>query len=271
VGVGNGTIRHCALGNLVIPAARHGIHLVCRYSPRIAGGVRIEDVSFSNVVMDAVLPLFAHVGEGAERPAAIDRVSFSHVRVRADSGCYVAGNPDLPVRHLRFIDWDMVLYGGSDSEAFAAGPPNPLPLEARWTPGHTGDRTAAAMPAAIYATCLEDVAFDGLRVRWEGELGRAWRDGLFLDRADGVDLRGLHLGPPRADGAAVRLRHARAVSLRGCRAAAGTGTFLHMEDTPADAAPTALVGNDLQAAKTPARADGAVLQVGNLTADAGEG
>jgi len=34
VGVGNGTIRHCALGNLVIPAARHGIHLVCRYASR---------------------------------------------------------------------------------------------------------------------------------------------------------------------------------------------------------------------------------------------
>jgi hypothetical protein len=258
VGVGEGWIRNCSISNIVVPQARTGIGIMCRYSDRMPRGTRIESVAFSDFTMDCVLPVQVIVGAGAAHPGGLHDVSFSRFRVRAEAGMYLGGNPDLPIEGLRLQDWDLRLDGGTNNADFVDTVPYPYSIHG--CPGFDG---GPALPCAVYGTHLRDVLVGGLTLRWGDRLGKVWRDGLRFDQVEGLRIDTASLKQPGSNGgAAIHCRQTTGITVSGCEAQPGTTDFLHIEGGGTDTC--AVLGNQLMDAERPITSDGAVRESGNL-------
>jgi polygalacturonase len=228
VGVGDGEIRNCLFDNIVIAEASRGISVVCLYrkTQNSQHGTCIENVHFSDFLIDADVPVTMGVGEGAEKPAAMRDISFNRFRVTAWAAAQVAGNAQVAVQRVRFSDCRWTVRGGTENLAFQAELPQPLSHH-----GYRGRDGGPALPCAIYGADIEEIAFENLRLRWEG-ISAVWRDGIFLERARGVEVVRSTLRQPQAkSGAAVRCIHCEDIALENCRAAPGTQTFLQAEES----------------------------------------
>jgi len=259
VGVGDGVIRNCTISNIVITDSRTGINMVCRYSDRVPVGTCIENIRFSDFIIDAVLPIQVIEGAGAAEPAGIRDVSFSRFRVTGEAGFYIGGNPGLPIRHIQFNDWDVSLRGGAENCQLVEAVPYPYPVH-----GHPGTNGRPALPCAIYGTHLHDARFSNVRVRWADDLSPVWRDGLVFTDVDELILDRVALRQPRdGAGAAVRCRRVNDLLLNGARAQPGTHVFLQAEETPAGAR-LRCTGCDLAAAAQAFDTDADLGKAGNL-------
>ncbi len=258
VGVGEGWIRNCSISNIVVPEARTGICMVCRYSDRMPRGTRIESIAFSDFTMDCVLPVQVIVGAGAAHPGGIYDVSFSRFRVRAEAGMYLGGDPDLPISGLQLRDWDLRLDGGTDNTDFVESVPYPYPVHG--CPGFDG---GPALPCAVYGAHLQDVLVRDLTLKWGDRLGEVWRDGLRLDQVEGLRIDGASLRQPGSGGGtAIHCRQTTGITVTGCQARAGTTTFLRVEEGGSDTC--AVMGNHFIEAERPFASDGPVREAGNL-------
>jgi len=249
VGVGDGDIRNCTINNIIIPEARTAISIVARYSERVEHGASIERVLFSNMIADVCTPIVMDVGPGATRPAAIRDVSFSRLRFRAWAGSQLVGSPEVPLERIDIADVDWEIRGGTDNLSFLEQLPKRVSRL-----GYHGMNGTPALPCVLYATHAEDLVLERIRVRW-GEISKVWRDGLLIENSRDVMLSDLHLRQPREpDGAAVRSRANAGVTVRHCRAARGTGTFLLAEQSPPQTS-IRYSGNDMSDARVPAKCD----------------
>ena len=259
VGVGEGWIRNCSISNIVIPEARTGIQMVCRYSDRTPRGTRIESVDFSDFTMACVLPLHLIVGAGATEPGGIYDVSFSRFRVNGEAGMYLGGNPDLPISGLRLRDWDLRFDRGSSNLEYAGAVP--FPYSVYGCPGFDG---GPALPCAVYGTHLRDVLVSGLTLKWGDDLGEVWRDGFRFERVEGLRIENAILKQPRSrDGAAVHCRQTTGITVSGCEAPAGTTTFLQVEDGGPNAC-VSVLGSELTKAERAISSTVPVREAGNL-------
>ena len=258
VGVGPGVVRNCTLSNIVVTDSRTGINMVSRYCDWIGQGTRIENIRFSDFLMDTVLPVQITLGCKPAPPAAIRNVSLCRFRVFGEAGSYIGGAPGLPIHGLQLADWDLHMRAGTDNEECADHVPQPYPVH-----GMAGVRNGPALPSAIYGTYLDDVRIERFRVHWD-QLGRVWRHGLWLQRVTDAVVSDAAMRQPQADGAAIRCTDARDLVMKGCRALPGTDTFLRVESSPSDARARCLA-NDLADARTPFDTDTDTAQAGNTT------
>ena len=199
IGVGDGEVRRATLSNLVITETRTAIDMVCRYSDRAKHGTHIHDISFSNVVIDAVLPLHLTGGCGPVRPAGLERIRLAGFTVRATAGMYIGSTAAAPLREIALSDWSMHLTGGTDNEDYVAEPPTPFPLH-----GASGLRGLPALPCALFAEHVHDLQLTDLRLYWDAPLGRVWHDGVLLRDCNGVRVVQSQLTPPRPEGQPLR-------------------------------------------------------------------
>jgi hypothetical protein len=244
VGVGDGEIRRCTFTNIVIQETRTAISIVSRYSPRSDHGTTIENVQFSDFIVDAVNPLAIGAGTGALQPAAIRDISFSRFRIKAWAGSQLAGTADVPLQRIRFSDIEWLVSGGTDNCEFA----NQLPAVSHMT--YHGMNGQPALPCALYGTFLQDASFDNVRVRWDA-ISAVWRDGFVIERSVGAEFRHIRLRQPHDDGgAALRFRQCDDITLAGCRAEEGTLVFAQLEDSSPNAR-IRFIDNDLTDAKQP--------------------
>lgn len=185
VGVGDGMVRDCTLNNLVIRESRTGINVVSWYSEFCAHGTRIENVAFSNLLLDTICPLHLILGHGAGPPAAIRDLRFSQVRAVGRQGCYLGGNPGQPVTGLSLSDVELVMTGGDVEAAWAEGVPEPYFINGR-SPG---------LPYALFGRYLEDARLRDVRVRWQ-EVEGPWRGAIEIEKSAGVERRDVEEPPP---------------------------------------------------------------------------
>lgn len=181
VGVGDGVVRDCSFSNLIIREARTGISVVSSYSERAAHGVRIENIHFSDITMDVILPLNVLVGAHARPPAAIRHVSFSHLRVQAREGGYIGGNPGLRLQDIRLHAVQLRLSGDEVDPDFATRTPGPA--------GRQG------VPAGLFVREVQGLRISDLQVVWE-EVGGAWRHAVVIESSDDVVASGIDAQPP---------------------------------------------------------------------------
>jgi polygalacturonase len=193
VGVGDGVVRNCLLSNLVITESRTGINFICAYSEKSRHGVTIENVHFSQVLMEAVVPFNVLLGQYAKPPAAIRDISFSHFRLRGRQGLYFGGNEGLPLTNLSLQDIELRLTGDDVDPEFAQKEPLPF-----------GNNR---VPAAVYLRWVQGLRVRDLRVVWE-EISGGWQHGLVLEDCHEVRLAGLDIpAPPTApEGESVHCR-----------------------------------------------------------------
>ncbi len=181
VGVGDGEIRDCTLSNIVIRESRNGISFNSAYSHRCAHGTRIENVHFSNMIMDVIMPMNMVLGVHAKHPAAIHNVSLSHLHVAARQGFHICGNPDHPIEDIRFHDLRMELTGGDVDGDFTGDAP----------------KTAGKMhvPAALFARHVRRLRVAGMTVAWR-EVEGAWRNAIILRNGDDIALSQIEAEAP---------------------------------------------------------------------------
>lgn len=177
IGVGDGIVRDCAISNIVVKETRTGINFICAYSDVAAHGVTIENIRFSNIVMDTVVPLNVLLGQSAKPPAAIRDVSFSHLRAIGRQGSYIGGHPGHPLADIHLHEVDLRLTGGEDV----------APDFAQRTPMPWGENRIAA---GLLVRHVEGLRISGLRVDWRDIRG-PWQEALIIEDSPGAVLEGV--------------------------------------------------------------------------------
>lgn len=190
VGVGDGEIRDCTLSNIVIRESRNGISFNSAYSHRGAHGTRIENVHFSNIVMDVIMPMNMVLGIHAKPPGAIRNVSLSHLDVRARQGFHICGNPGHEIEEIRLHEVRMELSGDEVDADFTGDEPK--------TAGKMG------VPAAFFARHVSGLRISGMQVHW-GEVSNGWRSALIIRDSEDVVLSALEAEAPPVPGAGEAL------------------------------------------------------------------
>lgn len=255
VGVGDGEVRNCLFNNIVIPEASRGISIVSLYrkTPNSQHGTTIENVHFSDFVIDADVPISVGVGDGAERPAAIRDVSFNRFHVTTWAASQIVGNTQVPVQRVRFRDCEWRVRGGTENVEFQNALPQSLSHH-----GYRGRDGGPALPCAIYGADIEEISVENFRLRWD-EISAVWRDGIFLERANGVQMTGSTLRQPQDEnGAALHCVDCADISLVGCRAEKNTSTFARIES--GEDSTIYHSGNDWREALLPVRADITIIK-----------
>ncbi len=202
VGVGDGIVRDCSLTNLVIPECRTGINFISAYSERAAHGTTIEDVHFSDVTMDAAVPLNLLLGRTAARPADIRHISFSNMRLCGRQGCYIGGNEGLPVGDIRLHNVLLRLSGDEVDPDFAHKTPLPY--------GNNG------VADALSCRHVDGLRISNLEVVWE-DVGESWRNGIALSDCEDVALTDVTAPAPPVPtaGEALRCENVTGLVVRG--------------------------------------------------------
>jgi hypothetical protein len=247
IGVGDGHVRKVLFNNIHIPEASRGISLVSLYFKRenFQRGTRIEDIHFSNFLIDADVPITAGTGHGSKRPAAIDDVTFHNFKIIAHAGAQLAGTPETPIGKVLLQNIDWLVRGGSDNTEFQKGLPDPLSHH-----GYRGHDNEPALPCALLGTHIKNLQIENFELRWQ-KPAAAWREGILLQNVETADLNNLHLCQPQPEnGAAVSCNDVQQITLRNSRATEGTSTFLSLKNTRKSTF-IHYGGNDFSQAKTP--------------------
>jgi hypothetical protein len=222
---GEAPIRNVCFNNLVIYNTRTGINIAVPSWPgyHTYHGPSIENVSFSQVIMEVGSAFWLYAGHGASAPGCMRNVSFSDVLAMATRGSYIGGARELPIEGIRLRNMEFILSGQPDETLALL----PEPLEDPWGLIHSG-----GIPHGLYFRHVRDLALHDVRVRWR-EVTGGWRSALRGEDIDGLDLDGVtcRQAPGADDHPAINLVRVTNGSVRGCRAWPGTGTFLRTEDS----------------------------------------
>jgi hypothetical protein len=239
---GDGPIRNCTFSNLVVFHSRSGVNMLVPRDAanQIEHGPPIENIGFSNLVMDTRIAFYLWIGDDAAAPGGIRNVSICNVRATTERACYFGGSRSIPVEAVRLGDIDLTVRGEMDDE-FGRGVPYPYPVFDWWT--------KRGIPHGIYCRHVRGMDLSRVRVRWERATG-PWRSALRCEQVEDLVIDGLIARQgPASDAPAVDLTDVRRAFVRGCRAEPGTGRFLRVGG-PASSNIVA-AGNDLTAAAAP--------------------
>jgi len=228
VGVGDGHVRKVLFNNIIIPEASRGICLISLYrkTQKSKHGTHIEDIHFSDFIIDADVPFTVGTGHESQPPGAIRDISFRNFRVTAWAGAQFVGTAETPIESLILQNFDWLVRGGTDNTEFYEALPNPISHH-----GYRARNNTPGLPCAIFGTYIKNLSIDHFHLRWE-EPSAVWREGILLNNAQNIDLNNLHLRQPQDDnGAAINCQDVQDISLRNNRAASGTSTFIHIANS----------------------------------------
>lgn len=107
IGVGNGKIRNCQVSNIVIRDSSKGVCMESRYTfnDDERPGVSIENLSFDNIYMESVCPVFlaSYCNGITDDPAPpIRNIRFSNLTIAGAQGIIVQGNHGSVVENISF-------------------------------------------------------------------------------------------------------------------------------------------------------------------------
>ena len=247
IGVGDGHIRKVLFNNINIPDASRGISIISLYrkTNNSHHGTRIEDIHFSDFLMDVDVPFTIDTGHGSEHPATIDDISLRNFKIIAQAGAQLVGTSETPIGKVLFQNIDWLVHAGSENREFHDELPVPLSHH-----GYRGRNGGPALPCALFATYTTNLQMDHFELRWKIP-SAVWRDGILLRNMTGVDLHNLYLSQPQSDsGTAISCQDVQEITIRNSRAAAGTSTFLSISNTNKSTF-IRHGGNDFSGAKTP--------------------
>jgi len=221
VGVGSGEIRHVLFSNLVIVNTRLAINVVCRYSrdgderPEIPPGASIHHVTFSDMMVDCVLPVTVTAGPGSTVPAALHDITFTRLRFRGQAGCHVAGSSAVRAHRISFEDVDFEFAGGSTDLTLVDQLPD-LPSVNGYVGSSASGQSGPTLPAAIYAVHTDDLRLSRARVRWV-EPSPVWRHQFAFRDCSEVVVEDTTFGTPNPElGPSVLVDRVDRLTVRRC-------------------------------------------------------
>lgn len=229
----------------------------CGVGFRVWTGIVVDGVRVDNIVMDVSegfdtggqaiymwsFPEYTEVPWPADRPlpppGVVDNVTISNFTGRVNGGVFVTGfrERDGWIRNLTLQDVRLFMHGGKDKTPLNGDPPDgPYPIY-----GFHG------APYAMYLRYVEELALRDVHFTWNeperADWGSALRcvevGDLVLDGFEGRQSLGSELP-------AVRLTGVERALVRDCRAPAGTGTFLLLDEGTGD---VTAIGNEVSRAR----------------------
>lgn len=156
IGVGNGLVRSATISNCIIFDSRNAITLCSKYSQE--NGVGIEDISFSNIRIDAIKPFVivinAHGHKEGPAIQPIRNISFNQVRGRCKEASVIVGEKPGDISEITFNDVVLDYYGGetvrTDITDFT-------------------EVSGRSAPAAFWCAFADDVHFNACGINWDKE------------------------------------------------------------------------------------------------------
>lgn len=236
--------RNFLFHNIVIHNSNRGIGIYVRE------GETIENVVFSNVVIEtrlhkgkwwgkaepihiSVVPLPEHTGPAfSGKLGNIRNVTFSNITAIGEQGIVVAGHAESLVEDLTFENVRLTIKKGELQEPFGGN------FDFRPAQDPKQNVFAHDIPG-LYAGHVKNLHIRNFDLHWEDDLPSYMKDGLEIERFDGVTIDGFHGRQPQlakvADrsetqaGAAISLKDGRRATIRHSVAKPGTGRFLNVE------------------------------------------
>lgn len=260
VGVGDGHIRKVLFNNINIPEASRGISIVSLYrkTENSKHGTQIEDIHFSDFIMDVDVPFTVGTGHNSEPPGAIRNISFRNFRVIAWAGAQFAGTPETPLESILLQNFDWTVRGGTNNTEYQKSLPHPLSNH-----GYRARNNTPGLPCAILGTYIQNLSLDTFQLHWE-DISAVWREGIQWNNAQNIDLYNLHLRQPQDNlGAAIHCANVENITLRNSRAAVGTATFIHISNSEKSTF-VRYGGNDFSEAKIPLSHDNSKVDIVQL-------
>ena len=255
VGVGDGSIRNCTISNCVINAKR-GIYLNSRYyGKHFKRGTDIENIRFSNLVIDAAHPI--KIASSRPGTAIVRNISFCGITAFTELGCPIIGEPDNKLLNVTFSDMDIEMVDVVEKrdgrkKKSMMGWPSDYP---EGTPG----------PPFFYANHVEGLAFSNIKIKGVSN-DWPWREAIIIENSEGVQIDLLLAGAPfpKSSEALIFLKRCRDVRVSGGAVRDKyQAAFIKMAETPAEAR-IHITNNDLTNAASGILADGDYLAANNI-------
>ncbi|MBO4344902.1 MAG: right-handed parallel beta-helix repeat-containing protein [Victivallales bacterium] len=178
IGVGTGTIRNCTFSNLAIHGTSYGICINSCYAPKIfptaVKGVTIENLMFSDVVMDVHIPILIsstwqedaleHSGN------VVHGLTMRGIRAKAMNPIYMQGNPDFNHHDICIEDSVFEISGNECGEKCVL----PLP---KWM----------RRPCGIFLNNMKDVTLKNVRLKWNAQ-GPDYKRAMVAQNSPGLRL-----------------------------------------------------------------------------------
>jgi polygalacturonase len=246
VGYIGGDIRDCTYKNLVIHSNR-GISLFVR------GEDSIDNVCFSDIIIRSRLvtghwwgqaePI--HISavpwdENATALGTISNVRFSNILAESESGIVVHGSESSLIRNLSLESVHLKLKDGPLQSSYGGN------FDLRAARDVTKRVFAHDIPA-LYCRYAEGLRIKGVRVAWDEPMPEFFNHALQLEDVRDVVIDGFDGRQPHPEGEVVMLNRVAGVSIRGCKAAEGTDTFVRGVDITDG---RLFTNNDLREART---------------------
>lgn len=253
-----GTETHADIRNVLFQ------NCTIRYTNRALGvwardGGTIENIQFSNMIIETQLfsdeleqtrkrkwwgkgePIFVSVDRRNEEvyPGKIRNIRFDHIMADSENSVYLEGTEDSPVENISIRGLKMVM---RDKSGYPGGVFDSNPSQRRVYKHFT---------PAIFCRNAKRIDLDGVDIDWVEPINPNWRNVLFGEMVEELNIKGLKGGPAQQGIDAIELREVRALAMEGCRAETGTEAFLNLQ--LAEAGSLFMVGNDLSRAVIPYR------------------
>ena len=203
-------------------------------SPRYRGGGTAIFLWSFPVYTEKVIP---HTADQPP-PGVIKNINISNLVASANGLVCVNGCKTSPVEGFTLDNVRFTMFGGKKSE-YNDKPPYPYPIY--------GFHNAS--PYGMFFRYVNDLSLRNVRVVWNQPERAEWGSALRCWNVNNLELDGF-FGRHSAGSQepAVSLKDVDRVSLRGCRAEQGTGTFLQLRKTTRN---VTLWGNDFSTAERP--------------------
>jgi hypothetical protein len=247
-GFDNGETRNCVFSNLVIDSNR-GVNV------NVRGEGSVEDLIFSNLVIRTRLFTGHWWGKGepvnisalpwsktAKKLGRIRNIWFDGINAESEAGILIHGCPESVIEGVRLERVRLRVRKSPLEEGYGGN------FDLRSTNDLRTALFAHDIPG-LYFRHVDDLRVKDFDVSWEDGLAAFFTNGIAGEDFEDVEIRGFrgrqaHVGA--GSPAAIQLARGEGISIRDCRAAAGTGTFLEMKDVRR----VGLVsGNDVSAAR----------------------
>ncbi len=223
---GDGPIKNCVFSNIVMHDCDSGIAInaisgVESKRIRIKGGTTIENIIFSDIVMDVNRAFYLWIGKGgpSKIEGSIRNIKFRNIIARITRGSYIGGCEDVPVGDVEFNGVSLNISGKKDDE-FLDEVPDPLSV---W-----GDSPyTLGLPYGFYCRRVKDISFRDIKVEW-GQITGNWSSAIRCEDAAGLQISGLiaRQGMPESGCPVIHLSNTKDAFITGCRAVKGSNAFL---------------------------------------------
>ena len=186
IGVGTGNIRNCTFSNLAMHDTSYGICINSCYAPKQfpggAKGVTVENLIFSDIVMDVHVPILVsstwqedtleHSGN------LVHGLTMRGIRAKAMNQIYMQGNPDFNHYDITIEDSVFEITGNECGDNCVL----PLPWWMR-------------RPCGIFLNNMKDITFKNVRLNWNGH-GPDYKMTMLTQNSPGLRLIDCVLNEP---------------------------------------------------------------------------